>query len=132
MTHLLDTNVCIAAMRGNPQVCRRLLAHVPSDCGISAVSLYELYSGANRCQQPIDELRKVRAFASPLHVLPFDDSAAAHTGRIRWELEKKGETIGPYDLMLAGQALALDIILVTHNTREFQRVAGLKLEDWQL
>lgn len=131
MTHLLDTNVCIAAMRGHPQVCRRLLAHVPADCGVSTVSLYELFAGVERCQNPAEERRKVEAFIRPLHRLPFDEIAAEHTARIRWELERTGEVIGPYDLMLAGQALALDLTLVTHNSREFERVCGLRWEDWQ-
>jgi len=131
MTHLLDTTVCIAAMRGNPDVRDHLLSRAPADCGVSMVSLYELYSGVERCQNPPAERLKVDTFVSPLHLLPFDDSAALHAARIRWQLGQKGEIIGPYDLMLAGQAIALDVILVTHNTREFSRVAGLKLEDWQ-
>jgi tRNA(fMet)-specific endonuclease VapC len=131
MTHLLDTNVCIAAMRGNPQVVRHLRAHLPADCGISIVSLYELYSGVERCRQPTAERYKVDAFVGPLHRLPFDEISASHAARIRWHLEQRGEIIGPYDLMLAGQALALGVPLVTHNTAEFKRVPGLVLEDWQ-
>jgi tRNA(fMet)-specific endonuclease VapC len=132
MTHLLDTNVCIAAMRGNPEVREHLLARTPSDCGVSTVSLYELYAGVERCQQPVTERLKVDAFIRPLHRLPFDEAAAAQTARIRWHLERKGIPIGPYDLMLAGQSLALDLTLVTHNLREFGRVPGLKVEDWEV
>ena len=132
MTHLLDTNVCIAAMRGNSKVREQLLARTPSDCGVSMVSLYELYAGVERCQQPTTERLKVDAFISPLHRLPFDEAAAVQTARIRWQFERKGMLIGPYDLMLAGQALALDLTLVTHNVREFCRVPGLKVEDWEL
>jgi tRNA(fMet)-specific endonuclease VapC len=131
MTHLLDTNVCIAAMRGHPKVREQLLARTPSDCGVSSVSLYELYAGVERCQQPVAERLKVDAFMRPLHRLPFDEAAAAHTARVRWHLERQGLRIGPYDLMLAGQALALDVVLVTHNLREFSRVPGLELEDWE-
>jgi tRNA(fMet)-specific endonuclease VapC len=131
MTHLLDTNVCIAAMRGNVNVLRHLGSHVPADCGVSIVSLYELYSGVERCQRPAAERHKVDVFVRPLHLLPFDEISAAHSARIRWHLEQRGELIGPYDLMLAGQALALGVALVTHNTREFKRVPGLLLEDWQ-
>ena len=132
MTHMLDTNVCIAAMRGNPRVQAQLLARAPTDCGVSMVSLYELYAGVERCQQPAAERLKVNAFIRPLHRLPFDEAAAAQTARIRWHLERTGMLIGPYDLMLAGQALALDLTLVTHNLREFGRVPGLKVEDWEL
>jgi len=131
MTHLLDTNVCIAAMRGNPQVLRHLRSHAPADCGVSMVSLYELYAGVERCRQPASERHKVDAFVRPLQLLPFDQIAAAHTARIRWQLEQKGKVIGPYHLMLAGQALALGLPLVTHNIREFKRVPGIMLEDWQ-
>jgi tRNA(fMet)-specific endonuclease VapC len=131
MTHLLDTNVCIAVLRGNPLVTARLRARVPNDCGVSAVSLYELYAGVERCRQPEVERQKIELFCRPLHVLPFDPDAAARAAQVRWHLEQHGELIGPYDLMLAGHALALDITLVTHNTREFQRVPGLMLEDWE-
>ncbi len=131
MIYLLDTNVCIAAMRGNPQVLARLLACSPNDCGVSTVCLYELIAGVDRCQHPEREMKKVEALVAPLHILPFDEFAAARTAGIRHRLEMKGEIIGPYDLMIAGQAIALDVTLVTHNTREFQRVDGLKLEDWQ-
>jgi len=131
MTHLLDTNVCIAALRGRPQVCRRLSAMNPDDCGVSIVSVYELFSGVERCRHPEDERRKVETFLSPLNLLPFDYDAALQTARIRWHLEREGEIIGPYDLMLAGQALALGVTMVTHNAGEFERVPGLSLEDWQ-
>lgn len=131
MTYLFDTNVCIAAMRGHDAVRKNMQAHAPHDCAISTVSLYELHSGVERCSQPETERTKVECFIRPLHLLPFDKDAAMNTARIRWALEKLGQQIGPYDLMLAGQALTLDLILVTHNTKEFQRVPGLRLEDWQ-
>ncbi|MDB6175876.1 MAG: PilT protein domain protein [Chthoniobacteraceae bacterium] len=132
MTRLLDTNVCIAAIRGRGQVQQRLLTHAPSDCGVSSVSLYELFSGVERCRDPAAERQKVEAFIQPLHLLPFDHDAALHAARIRWHLDQKGQIIGSYDLMLAGQALSLGVILITYNTGEFQRVPGLHLEDWQI
>ncbi len=132
MTHLLDTNVCIAAMRGNMQVRSRMSALAPSDCGVSSVSLYELFSGVERCRTPGAEAEKVERFMHPLHFLPFDEYAAKRTARLRWFLEQRGETIGPYDLMLAGQALSLGVILVTHNLKEFRRVPDLKLDNWQI
>jgi tRNA(fMet)-specific endonuclease VapC len=131
MIYLLDTNVCIAAMRRNALVHKRLTALAPTDCGISTVTLYELYSGIERCRQPSIELKKVQTFIAALHLLPFDQDAARHTARIRWQLEQQGKVIGPYDLMLAGQSLSLGVTLVTHNTAEFQRVPSLLLEDWQ-
>ena len=119
-------------MRGQSQVIRHLSALTPSDCGISSVSLYELYAGVERCRQPEQERRKVDLMVSPLHLVPFDSDAAIHSARIRWHLERQGLMIGPYDLMLAGQALSLEVVLVTHNTSEFQRVPDLLLEDWQM
>ena len=131
MSYLLDTNTCIAAMRGNESVCARLASLAPDDCGISVVSYYELLAGVERCRNPSAELKKDESFMAPLRVLPFDIPSAAISARIRWELEKKGEIIGPYDLLLAGQAVALDIPLVTRNLREFRRVAGLRVESWE-
>jgi tRNA(fMet)-specific endonuclease VapC len=132
MTHLLDTNVWIAAMRGNGVVVERLCALAPGDVGISTVSLYELYAGVERCADPEREGRKVQRLTDMVPLVPFDADAARHTARVRWHLEQQGQRIGPYDLMLAGQALSLGVVLVTHNTAEFQRVPGLSLEDWQM
>lgn len=131
MKYLLDTNVCIRAMRGDPQVTARLRQAVPDDCGVSMVSVFELFAGVERCREPESEAIKVMDFLRPLHLLPFDWDSALKTATIRWELEKTGRKIGPYDLQLAGQALALDLTLVSHNLREFRRVGGLKIEDWE-
>ena len=132
MIYLLDTNVCIAAMKGNPLVQGRWRSHVPSDCGVSTVSLYELHSGIVRCRHPALEQAKVDRLVQPMSLIPFDEEAAKRTAEIRWHLEQTGQMIGPYDLMLAGQALALGMVLVTHHTKEFQRVPRLMLEDWQV
>ena len=131
MTYLLDTNVCIAAMRGNPQVVQRLTARSPEDCAVSMVSVFELYAGVFRCKDPEREGGKVATFLEPFHLLPFDWDAAIKTAEIRYPLEKSGMKIGPYDLQLSGQALSLDLTLVTHNSREFKRVNGLRVEDWE-
>jgi tRNA(fMet)-specific endonuclease VapC len=131
MTYLLDTNVCIAAMRGNPQVVQRLTVHSPEECAVSMVSVFELYAGVFRCNAPEREREKVTTFLEPLHLLPFDWDAAIKTAEIRYPLEKSGMKIGPYDLQISGQALSLDLTLVTHNTREFKRVSGLRVEDWE-
>ena len=95
------------------------------------VTLYELYAGVERCRDPDGERKKVEALVAPIHCLPFDELAARHAARVRWHLQRRGELIGPYDLLLAGQALSLEVTLVTHNTREFERVPGLSFEDWQ-
>ena len=131
MIYLLDTNVCIGAMRGKEVVIERLTACRPDDIGISMVSVFELFAGVARCRDPESEGHKVSEFLAQFHLLSFDWDSALRTSEIRWELEKSGTCIGPYDLQLAGQALALDLTFVTHNTREFSRVIGLRLEDWE-
>lgn len=131
MIYLLDTNVCIAAMRGNARVVQRLAVRRPEDCAVSMVSVFELFAGVFRCADPEGEGKKVLAFLQPFHLLPFDWDSALKTAEIRCQLEKGGNRIGPYDLQLGGQAIALELTLVTHNTREFERVNGLKIEDWE-
>ena len=132
MIYLLDTNVCIAAMRGNPMVMQALATRSPEDCAVSMVSVFELFAGVFRCNDPEGEGRKVSTFLKPFHLLPFDWDSAMKTAEIRFQLEKVGNKIGPYDLQLSGQALSLDLTIVTHNTREFQRVTGLRFEDWEV
>jgi len=128
--YLLDSDTCIAILRGQPRVRERLRSLTPDDCGVSMVSVFELLSGVERCREPEAERRKVETFLAPLHLLPFDLDSAVHAARVRWHLEKAGTPIGPYDLPLAGQALALDVTLVTGNTGEFTRVPGLRIENW--
>jgi tRNA(fMet)-specific endonuclease VapC len=132
MIYLLDTNVCIAALRGNPKVIRELTARSPEDCAVSMVTVFELFAGVCRCNDPEGERQKVSTFLEPFHLLPFDWDAALKTAEIRFQLEKTGTKIGPYDLQLSGQARSLDLTMVTHNTREFKRVTGLRLEDWEV
>jgi tRNA(fMet)-specific endonuclease VapC len=128
--YLLDTDTCVAALRGHTGVRARLRAVAPDECGVSMVSVFELFSGVERCRRPEEEGRKVGVFLAPLHLLPFDYVAAQRAATVRWHLEKSGQPIGPYDLQIAGQALSLEVILVTSNTREFVRVPGLQVEDW--
>jgi len=131
MIYLLDTNVCIAAIRGNPMVMQALAARSPEDCAVSMVSVFELFAGVFRCNDPEGEGLKVSTFLKPFHLLPFDWDSALKTAEIRCQLEKAGYKIGPYDLQLSGQALSLDLTIVTHNTLEFKRVTDLRLEDWE-
>jgi tRNA(fMet)-specific endonuclease VapC len=132
MIYLLDTNVCITAMRGNSRVMQQLAAHSPEDFAASMISVFELFAGVFRCNDPQGEERKVSIFLGSFHLLPFDFDSALKTAQIRSQVEKAGTKIGPYDLQISGQALALDLTLVTHNTREFKRVIGLRLEDWEI
>jgi tRNA(fMet)-specific endonuclease VapC len=130
--HLLDTNTCIAVMRGHPVAVQRLAAVAPGDCVISTVTAYELYTGVEKCANPAQERSKVELLLATVREMPFDPDAARESARVRALLESQGQPIGPYDTLLAGQALASSLILVTANTREFGRVPGLTLENWTI
>jgi tRNA(fMet)-specific endonuclease VapC len=128
---LLDTNTCIAVMRGRPKTVGRMAAVPPGECAISTITAYELFTGVEKCSQPAQERAKVDLLLQTVHEIAFESAAAKESARIRALLESHGQPIGPYDLLLAGQALAGAMTLVTANTREFTRVPGLNLEDWQ-
>lgn len=130
MKVLLDTNVCIAAMRGHASAVHRLAAHTPGECAVSAVTAYELFTGVAKCREPERERAKVARLLATVPVLPFDEAAALRAATVRAELEAAGNVCGPYDLLLAGHALALGLTLATNNLREFSRVSGLVVEDW--
>ena len=130
MRYLLDTNTCISAMRGDPTVVQRMLALSPGDCAISTIASYELYTGVEKCSNPAREGAKVAALLSTVQTLPFDAAAAKEAARIRALLESQGQPIGPYDVLLAGHAIAAGLVLVSANTTEFSRVVGLSLENW--
>jgi len=132
MQYLLDTNTCINVMRNNPIVVSRVSAVAPGDCAVSAITSYELYTGVAKCALPAKERSKVELFLKTMIELSFDQAAAREAGRIRGLLESQGNVIGPYDILLAAQALALNLTLVTGNTNEFQRVPGLLVENWQV
>jgi tRNA(fMet)-specific endonuclease VapC len=131
MRYLLDTNVCIAAMRHSALVVQRMAATSPGDCAISTITSYELYTGIEKCADPAKETAKVNLLLATVHQLAFNAQAAREAGRIRALLESQGQMIGPYDVLLAGQALAAGLTLVTANTSEFSRVPALRLENWQ-
>lgn len=131
MRFLLDTNTCIAAMRHNALVVKRMAGTTPGDCAISTITSYELYTGIAKCADPTKELSKVDLLLATVHQLAFDAAAARDAGRIRGFLESQGCMIGPYDILLAGHALSAGLTLVTANTGEFSRVPGLALENWQ-
>jgi tRNA(fMet)-specific endonuclease VapC len=130
--YLLDTNTCIAVLRNHPKVLKRMASVTPGDCAVSSITSYELYTGVEKCANPAKERAKVELLLKMLAQAPFEDNAAKEAARIRALLESQGQSIGPYDLLLAGQALAYALILVTANTNEFHRVPNLILENWQV
>ena len=133
MTHLLDTNSCVEHLRGGQasNITARLGAAVPGGVVLCSVVVAELLYGAHRSARKQQTLSQVQVFCRQFQSLPFDDWAADEYGRIRAQLAGLGMLIGPNDLLIASIALANGLTLVTHNTREFNRVPGLKLEDWQ-
>jgi tRNA(fMet)-specific endonuclease VapC len=130
MTYLLDTDTCIGVLRQKPGMVQRLRQLAPTDCAVSMVTIYELLCGVEKAKDAIGERHKVQRFISAIIELPLDRAAAEAAARIRADLERQGQPIGPYDLLIAGQSLASSLTLVTNNRKEFQRVAGLKLESW--
>lgn len=128
MRYLLDTNIVIAwRVRGNCHVVRRLGAH-RAEVALSVVVMHELIFGAYNSSRVAENLAEIDKIQLP--VLPFSEDDARAAAEIRAVLRRAGTPIGPYDLLIAGQALARNMVLVTHNTREFGRVNGLSLEDW--
>jgi tRNA(fMet)-specific endonuclease VapC len=130
MRHLLDANAVIALLTDTTSpIARRIRRYAPRDVGVSAVVIHELYYGAFKSQGVDKNVARVDALQFP--VLEFDQEDARQAGEVRAHLASKGTPIGPYDVLIAGQAKARKLTLVTHNTTEFQRVPGLKVEDWK-
>lgn len=131
MIYLLDSNTCIDYLRAPLSGIAQKLATVDAqDVALSSVTVAELFRGAYRSVQVAHNLIHVKASVSRFHRLPLDLPAAEIAGRIDADLLARGLRIGPYDTLIAAIALAYDLTLVTHNTHEFGRVAGLRLEDW--
>jgi len=127
---MLDTNIIIYVMKNRPkQVKDRFKSHNGQMC-ISSVTLGELVFGAEHSQQTDRNLADIEEMTARIEVLPFEDKAAYHFGRIRSDLYRMGRPIGPYDMMIAGHARASAMILVTNNVKEFERVPGLQVENW--
>ena len=117
--------------RADIAVAQKLAAPPPTEIVLSAITVAELVRGAYRSLQVADNLDKVNALIAQFTCPPLDQVAAAHAGRIDAELTAIGSRIGPYDTLIAATAIAHNLTLVTHNTGEFSRVAGLRLEDWE-
>ena len=133
MKYLLDTNACISYLNNSDSPVRvRMQKLKPAEIVLCSVVAAELYYGVMKSAAPAKNLARLAPFLDQFTSLPFDNSAAHEFGRIRAALAKAGTPIGPYDLQVAAISLANKLTVVTHNTREFSRVVGLKLEDWEL
>ena len=130
LRYMLDTNVCIHVMRHpDTPIAPRFKENEGGLC-ISTVTLHELQHGVEKSQRPKFQRALTLELTSRLAVLDFDANAASHSGSIHATLAKAGQLIGAYDMLIAGHARSLGLIVVTNNSKEFTRVDGLRCEDW--
>ena len=133
MIYLLDTNACIQLLNDkHPIILEHFHQHSPAKIALCSVVKAELLLGAQRSGRIEANLQRLKLFFEPLQSLPFDDDCAQHYALIRADLQARGQLIGGNDLLISAIARSHNITLVTHNTGEFSRVAGLRLEDWEI
>lgn len=131
MTYMIDTNICIYAIKNKPEkVLKRFKEELNNGICISSITLAELEYGIKNSSNPAKNEQSLLKFLLPLSILPFGSAAASEYGEIRAYLKKQGKPIGPLDMLIAGHAKSEGLILVTNNVREFERVPGLELENW--
>jgi tRNA(fMet)-specific endonuclease VapC len=130
LRYMLDANLCIRVLRDRPQALRERFNQEADGLCISTIVLTELLHGAEKSARPEHNRREVGNFAARLEVLPFDSDAAGHAAEIKATLERRGQVIGGYDLLIAGHARSRGLVVVTANLGEFIRVEGLRAEDW--
>ncbi|QQO07869.1 type II toxin-antitoxin system tRNA(fMet)-specific endonuclease VapC [Breznakiella homolactica] len=129
--YLLDTNICIYIINKRPQVViEKIKTLEPIDIKLSSVSVSELEYGVSKSKFREKNREALIHFISGFDIIPFNEIDAEVYGLIRADLENRGEIIGPYDMHIASQAISRNLILVTNNTNEFQRIKNLKLENW--
>ena len=130
MMYLLDTNICIYVINHKPQqVFERFRQYQLGQLAVSSITASELAFGVEKSGSERNK-QALKKFLSPLEILPYDEQAVWHYAQLRHDLQSKGQTIGSLDMLIAAHALALDVVLVTNNTKEFERIEGLKLENW--
>jgi len=131
MRYMLDTNICIYIIKKKPPKVFETLKRLDiGDVCISAITLAELKYGVEKSQYRERNKIALTGFLTPLEILPFSDKSAVKYGEIRAILEKKGQVIDAYDLLIGAHALSENLILVTNNTKEFSRIPNLSLENW--
>lgn len=131
MKYMLDTNICIFMIKHKPEsVMKKFMELQPSDVCISSITYAELVHGVEKSKAKEKNGIALAVMLSEIDILPFDSLAAQVYGTIKADLERKGMPIGPMDTLIAAHAKAVDVTLVTNNTREFCRVDDLRLEDW--
>jgi len=131
MKYMLDTNICVGIIRKKTtNLLEKIVQFIPGEIGISTITVAELTYGAQKSNFPAQNLLALEQFLLPLEVAEYDYAAAIVYGQIRANLEERGLLIGAMDMLIGAHALSLNVVLVTNNMREFQRIPNLKLEDW--
>ena len=128
--YILDTNTLIYFFKGIGNVANILLSKSPKDISIPSITLYEIKVGIAKSNNPEKRKKQLESLISRISITPFGANEAEVAAMIRADLESKGKPTGPYDTLIAGIALSNNATLVTHNTKEFERVNGLTIEDW--
>jgi len=128
--YLLDTNTLIYFFKGMGEVSNNMLSHQPNEIHIPSLVVYELEVGIAKSTHPKKRQKQLKELLSQLTIIDFTNKEAEESAKIRAKLEEKGTPIGPLDTLIAGCAKANNLTLITHNTKEFKRVNGLKVEDW--
>jgi tRNA(fMet)-specific endonuclease VapC len=130
LTYMLDTNICIYVMKNYPLELSEKFNALAEQLCISSITLGELHYGAEKSARRVDNLTAIEHFVARLEVLAFEAKAAAHCGQVRAELERAGTPCGPHDMQIGGHARSEGLIVVTNNAREFDRMPGVRTENW--
>lgn len=128
---MLDTNICIYLIKNKPiEVREKFNAYEVGEICISSITVSELYYGVDKSQMVEKNLQALALFLAPLNIMDYNEKASLKYGKLRASLESTGKVIGSLDMLIAAHALSLGVTLVTNNTKEFERVDGLRLENW--
>ena len=130
MKWMLDTDTCIAIIKKHPIALKKLRGKSIGQVSISSITLGELAFGAEKSSRPEDTRAALDEFLLALEIAAFDEDAAKRYGGVRGSLARRGKPIGPLDTLIGSHAHVMDVVLVTHSTREFAQIEGLRLEDW--
>lgn len=130
MMYLLDTNIIIYSLKGMPTIKEQLEKHILDPLSISVITLMELYYGAYKSQRTVSNLAKIKVLENTLEIIPVDLKVVEIFGLIKSKLEIQGIPLDDFDIIIASTALSLNSILVTNNVKHFERIDGLKLENW--
>jgi len=131
MKYLIDTNICIYIMNNRPPEVLEKFKHVSvGEVGISSISVSELHYGACKSDKIKQNIKRLEEFLYPFEILAYDENASREYGKVRSLLEKKGQVIGPLDMLIAAHAISQKLTIITNNTKEFKRIKSLKVSNW--